>query len=559
MSLLTTFTASDVRNNKFDYYFARTGEVGVPGATGPTGVQGPQGIPGSPGGASGPTGPQGPTGPTGSNGTNGYGIWNFSTTPATGSWSLTTSPYPHTLQVSVNGGDATSLSFLESTATTIRANGMSIMTITQLETVPSFQSYFVTAIGVAHDTNYYYFQLVTSPVITLPVPAAPFYFYNYLFEPGPTGPQGPTGIQGPSGPAGSGATGPTGPQGIPGTPNLAIDPIKIGINAGASSTIGNIAIGQRTGLVNQGTNSIAIGQDAGQSQQGASSVALGTNAGKNLQGANATAVGTNAGQSSQGANSVSIGTTSSSFGSGSVAIGVNTSANTNAVAIGLGANAGLGEITICANGGLIGGGAPGLFINPIRNDNTQTLALAYNPTSSEIVTTSYTGPVIPISSRYAEFSLGPNASIFGDSSYHLLYNIFSSSAALNLQLVPLFANPNIGVVQLFITLNCSLTSAPNPGKLDLQLYINGSPAANFHNGQYVISVSSGGINTINTANQLSFTINLVNGVHYNSASASSLVLDLWAAGGYNFTYNFNYIFNHTDQSMPTICSATGFY
>ena len=559
MSLLTTFTASDVRNNKFDYYFARTGEVGVPGATGPTGVQGPQGIPGSPGGASGPTGPQGPTGPTGRNGTNGYGIWNFSTTPATGSWSLTTVPYPHTLQVSVNGGDATSLSFLESTATTIRANGMSIMTITQLETVPSFQSYFVTAIGVAHDTNYYYFQLVTSPVITLPVPAAPFYFYNYLYEPGPTGPQGPTGIQGPTGPAGTGATGPQGPQGIPGTPNLAIDPIKIGINAGASSTVGNIAIGQRTGLVNQGTNSIAIGQDAGQSLQSASCVAVGTSAGRNLQGVNATAVGTNAGINSQGKNSVSVGAFCNSAGDGSVAIGVNTFANLNAVAIGLGANAGVGEITICANGGLIGGGAPGLYINPIRNDDTQTLALAYNPVSSEIVTTSYTGPVIDQAQRYAEFIIPRNLALYGDNAWHRISQIYSSTAAINLQLVPLFANPNIGVVQLFLTINCTTVQNIDPGQLDFQIYINGSPSPNFANGQYQISTSTGAIGSINAVNQITFTVNLINGVHYTSATYSTLTLELWGIGQYNFNYLFNYMFNHSGDSQGTLCSATGFY
>lgn len=599
MSLLTTYTSSDVRNSKFDYYFALKGEVGVQGPSGPTGPQGPQGNPGANGTPGGPTGPQGPTGPTGvtgKNGTNGYGIWNYSSTPAIGSWSITTIPYPKTLQVSKNSPDATSLSFLESTATTIRTNGSTIMTITQLSTTPNYQSYFVTAIGVAETGTYYYFQLVDNPVITLPVPAAPFYFYNYLYEPGPTGPRGATGVQGATGPTGIGATGPTGPQGIPGSPNLTINPIVIGVGAGTGTpppVAGSIAIGLNAGRTqqltrglalgnqaafqNQGTDSIAIGTSAGYSSQGGSSVAIGTNAGNSSQQPNSIAIGTGAGQTSQDTNAIAIGNNAAATSQGvnSIAIGYNSSTRTskvNAVAIGFNAVAdqygiAIGSGAVANQPGSIciqaGGTIPlpanqGLYISPIRNDNTQTLGLAYNPATSEIVSSTVTRPVIPTTSRYATFQLGSTA-LFGDNTWRLLYNVFSLTASprVNIQLTNLFADPNVGAVQLFFTLNVITSGNMNPGQLNLQMYVNGSPVAEFFNGTLVIGVATGVIDGFNVPQSISFTVNLVNGVHYTNANYQTLALDLWGIGQFNFTYNFN---TCTKQpNVSTLCTALGVY
>ena len=600
MSLLTTYTSSDVRNSKYDYYFALKGEVGIVGPSGPTGATGPQGIPGTNGTPGGPTGPQGPTGPTGvtgKNGTNGYGIWNYSSTPATGCWSLTSVPYGNTLQVSKNSPDATSLSFLESTATTIRTNGSSILTLTQLSTIPSYQSYFVTAIGVAESGAYYFFQLVSNPILTLPVPAAPFYFYNYLYEPGPTGPKGATGIQGPTGPQGAGATGPTGPQGIPGTPNLAINPIVIGVGAGTgtpppvagSIAIGlnagrtqqltrGLALGNQAGFQTQGTDAIAIGTSAGYNGQGGSSVAIGTNAGNYTQQPNSIAIGTGAGQTNQDINAIAIGNqaAATSQGVNSIAIGYNAVTRTSKVdaiaighdavadqygiAIGSGAIANLpGSICIKAGGTIPLPANQGLYINPIRNDNSQTLGLAYNSTTSEIVTSSYVGPVIPTTSRYATFQLA-STSLFGDNTWRLLYNVFSLTASprVNIQLTNLFADPNVGVVQLFIRLNCCCAQNTNPGQMNLQMYVNGGPVSEFFNGTNVIGTSSGVVDSYANASQsICFTVNLVNGVHYTNANYTTLALDLWGIGQFNFTYNYNTCFNQ--PGVTTTCTALGLY
>ena len=600
MSLLTTYTSSDVRNSKYDYYFALKGEVGIVGPTGPTGPQGPQGIPGTngtPGGATGPQGPTGPTGPTGTNGTNGYGIWNYSSTPATGCWSLTSIPYGNTLQVSKNSPDATSLSFLESTATTIRTNGSTILTLTQLSTIPSYQSYFVTAIGVAESGAYYFFQLVSNPILTLPVPAAPFYFYNYLYEPGPTGPKGATGVQGPTGPQGTGSTGATGPQGIPGTPNLSINPVVIGVGAGSgtpAAVAGSIAIGlnagrtqqltrglalgNQAGFQTQGTDAIAIGTSAGYNGQGGSSVAIGTNAGNYTQQPNSIAIGTGAGQTNQDINAIAIGNqaASSSQGVNSIAIGYNAVTRTSKVdaiaighdavadqygiAIGSGAIANLpGSICIKAGGTIPLPANQGLYINPIRNDNSQTLGLAYNSTTSEIVTSSYVGPVIPTTSRYAIFDLA-NTSLFGDNTWRLLYNVFSLTASprVNIQLTNLFADPNVGVVQLFFNINCCCAQNPNPGQMGLQIYVNGGPVSEFFNGTYVIGTSSAGVVPYANASQsICFTVNLVNGVHYTNTNYTTLTLDLWGIGQFNFTYNYNTCFNQ--PPVTTTCTALGLY
>jgi hypothetical protein len=186
------------------------------------------------------------------------------------------------------------------------------------------------------------------------------------------------------------------------------------------------------------------------------------------------------------------------------------------------------------------------------------LGLAYNSTTSEIVTSSYVGPVIPTTSRYATFQLG-NVSLFGDNTWRLLYNVFNLAASprINIQLTNLFADPNVGVVQLFITLNCSITQNPNPGQMGLQMYVNGGPVSEFFNGTYVVSTSTGVAGAGSTAQSINFTVNLVNGVHYTNANYTTLALDLWGIGQFNFTYNYNACFNQ--PGVTTTCTALGLY
>ena len=600
MSLLTTYTSSDVRNSKYDYYFALKGEVGIVGPSGPTGATGPQGIPGTngtPGGPTGPQGPTGPTGPTGTNGTNGYGIWNYSSTPATGCWSLTSIPYGNTLQVSKNSPDATSLSFLESTATTIRTNGSTILTLTQLSTIPSYQSYFVTAIGVAESGAYYFFQLVSNPILTLPVPAAPFYFYNYLYEPGPTGPRGATGVQGPTGPQGTGSTGATGPQGIPGTPNLSINPVVIGVGAGAgtpAAVAGSIAIGlnagrtqqltrglalgNQAGFQTQGTDAIAIGTSAGYNGQGGSSVAIGTNAGNYTQQPNSIAIGTGAGQTNQDINAIAIGNqaASSSQGVNSIAIGYNAVTRTSKVdaiaighdavadqygiAIGSGAIANLpGSICIQAGGTIPLPANQGLYIKPIRNDNTQTLGLAYNSTTSEIVaSTGVSYPEPALASRLQRFNI-PQILNYApvDGTWYTFMVVYNGTT--NPYVVTPFNDPNVNTVEIIMPFSVVLTGSNSQnGGNSFQLLLNGSVVSGSYTGKFLLApVSPPDVAfPIYAMNNLNITFTLIRGVHYTAGTVTNITVQV--QGSYNYTYYANYNPAHADQDFTTNATVLGF-
>jgi hypothetical protein len=154
--------------------------------------------------------------------------------------------------------------------------------------------------------------------------------------------------------------------------------IAIGSLAGYTGQ-GNraIAIGDHTGYLNQGSNSVAIGHRAGNISQGGDSVAIGNLAGNNIQSTNAVAIGDHAGFNNQGPYAVAIGAFAgnNSQGSNSIAIGAfagyPTTAN-NAVVI---------------NGGTTALNAPnsGLYIAPIRSDNSNvTNTVYYNTTTKEL-------------------------------------------------------------------------------------------------------------------------------------------------------------------------------
>ena len=192
--------------------------------------------------------------------------------------------------------------------------------------------------------------------------------------------------------------------------------IAIGANAGmGGQNIGAIAIGQGTGT-NQGIGSIAIGVGAGSINQLESSIAIGSSAAIN-QGTQSVALGENAAMYSSSNQSVSIGyragftgqsdgaiaigqgAGNENQGTGAIAIGFNagkTGQGDNAIAIGNLAGEGSGitnqapkTIILNATGTVVNGvtGQTGSFyVAPVRSDDTQTLGLAYNSSTYEIVT-----------------------------------------------------------------------------------------------------------------------------------------------------------------------------
>jgi hypothetical protein len=263
---------------------------------------------------------------------------------------------------------------------------------------------------------------------------------------GPIGYTGATGNRGATGPTGNGITGArgaTGAKGDTGAPfSLAIDPIPIGIGAGGggetstqsrhSIAIGynagftlqgggfgsegdggggpGIAIGTNAGYSNQYPDSVAIGSNAGKTTQGGilggddggPSIAIGKNAGYSLQKGSCVAIGNNAGYNSQYPSSIAIGENAGYAAQKSFAIAIGESAgysNQGSNAIAIGNSAGTTSqptqsIVLNATGSTLNGDQiNAFFVKPIRADNTQTTALAYNSGSGEIVTS--TGTLIP--------------------------------------------------------------------------------------------------------------------------------------------------------------------
>jgi len=130
----------------------------------------------------------------------------------------------------------------------------------------------------------------------------------------------------------------------------------------------SVSIGHRTGQDYQASQTVAIGSQAGQTYQGTNSVAIGYQAGKVLQGGTtggAIAIGSQAGETSQGVNAIAIGALAGYTGQPDYSIILDTS--------------GLGTVGT--------GGVPNsCFINPIRQDTTQTIPLMYNRATYEVVT-----------------------------------------------------------------------------------------------------------------------------------------------------------------------------
>jgi hypothetical protein len=184
------------------------------------------------------------------------------------------------------------------------------------------------------------------------------------------------------------------------------------VGIGGTSGVSNqgqeaVAIGYNSGRFSQGGNAVAVGRNAGNSIQGESSVAIGRNSGNINQGANAVSVGRNAGNISQGVEAVAIGHSAGNTTQGNSAVAIGWQAGYQdqkqyAVAIGayagnldqgansvaIGSFAGYPSVAnnaIVINGDTVPLDAPnsGLYISPIRNNNSSNIVF-YNTTTKEI-------------------------------------------------------------------------------------------------------------------------------------------------------------------------------
>lgn len=142
-------------------------------------------------------------------------------------------------------------------------------------------------------------------------------------------------------------------------------------------TSGEIAIGSGAGVTAQDANTVAIGKNAGNDTQGDSAVAIGWSSGYYTQGPETVAVGAGAGNTYQQWGAVAIGKSAgySSQGYWSVALGYaagQTSQPDN-------------SIIINATGSALNGTESGLYVAPVRNDETSTsYTLFYDTTTKEI-------------------------------------------------------------------------------------------------------------------------------------------------------------------------------
>ena len=147
-----------------------------------------------------------------------------------------------------------------------------------------------------------------------------------------------------------------------------------------SNTNESVALGEGSGLIDQGTQGIAIGYDAGNSNQGDDAVAVGPGAGYSSQGIDAIAIGDTAGSYTQGTNAIAIGylAGTSNQGVNSIAIGYGAGSDTQAAS----------TIILNATGSIINGivgQEASFYVAPIRNaPNANLSTLQYNPTTYEI-------------------------------------------------------------------------------------------------------------------------------------------------------------------------------
>ena len=141
----------------------------------------------------------------------------------------------------------------------------------------------------------------------------------------------------------------------------------------------------------------------------------------------------------------------------------------------------------------------------------------------------------------------------------LIFNLYNNGASINTQLAVLFGSTDINLIQLSMPVNVMNTANPDQGKFDIYLYVNGVQKQS--SGQFITGPNSTGVlspynqNSVEASVVPVVTFILQRGVDYVGISD---VIDVYGAGGYNYTYYFNYNLLHAEQSVPTICSAIGF-
>ena len=133
-----------------------------------------------------------------------------------------------------------------------------------------------------------------------------------------------------------------------------------GTKFGTNGIPGNVAIGNNSGMNNQGLETVAIGGGTGYNNQGTTAVAVGFLAGYTFQGVGAIALGESAGYMFQGSNAIAIGKNAGNNLQHDNSIVLNASGNE-----------------------LRGDTNAGLFIDPIRS-NLGTSSLFYDATTKEI-------------------------------------------------------------------------------------------------------------------------------------------------------------------------------
>lgn len=169
--------------------------------------------------------------------------------------------------------------------------------------------------------------------------------------------------------------------------------IAVGYQAGYSSQgISSVAIGTQAGYGNQGVGAVAIGTAAGSIDQGAYAVAIGNYSQSTGAGVGAVAIGRQAGQLSQGISSVAIGLQAGQInqGAGAVAIGIQAGqVNQGEYALAIGFQAGISSqaassIVINAQNISLNATSSGLYMAPVRSDNTGDGMLFYNQSTYEV-------------------------------------------------------------------------------------------------------------------------------------------------------------------------------
>ena len=191
--------------------------------------------------------------------------------------------------------------------------------------------------------------------------------------------------------------------------------VAVGRYAGRNSQSQHaVAVGHVAGESSQGNYAVALGYGAGNNTQGESAIALGVNAGSTNQQAQAIAIGNGAGYSNQQDSAIAIGYSAggSNQEQGAVGIGRNAGQGAHQYSVSLGYQAGyaddtalgdyaiaigyragftsgaINSIVLNASGSDLSAASSGLYINPVRYEETQDAVddglMFYNQSTKEV-------------------------------------------------------------------------------------------------------------------------------------------------------------------------------